>query len=105
MYDSIHGYGFDGINDATSINKNSGAESTIEADFTVLEIEQFALSNKWFYARSEEPQSVTKDGKNFRYRVFVLKESQEKEKIALLLNLTDATSSIVTEAELAQFLN
>lgn len=105
MYNSLHGYGFDGINNASNVNKNAGAESTIEANFTVLEIEQFTLSNKWFYATSEAPQNLTKSGKNYRYRVFTVKNNQETEKIAVLLNLTDASSAILTEAELTTLIN
>jgi hypothetical protein len=40
MYDPHTGRCFDGINDQENINKNSGAESTIEALLILLEIEQ-----------------------------------------------------------------
>lgn len=105
MYNSLHGYGFDGINSPTNVNMNSGAESTIEANFTVLEVEQFTLSNKWFYAKSEESQNVIRNGKNYRYKVFTVNNNQETEKIAVLLNLTDASSTILTEAELTTLIN
>ncbi len=105
MYNSLHGYGYDGINSETSINKNSGAESTIEANMTVLEVEQYALSNKWFYAKSEEPQIWIRDGKSYRYRIFMVKQGQETEKIAVLINITDSSSKIITEAELNTLLN
>tara|TARA_R110000868_G_scaffold396971_4_gene669484 strand:+ start:17534 stop:18985 length:1452 start_codon:yes stop_codon:yes gene_type:complete len=105
MYNSLHGYGYDGINSENNVNKNSGAESTIEADFTVLEVEQFTLSNKWFYAKSEEPLIWIKDGKSYQYRVFTVNQNQETEKIAVLLNLTDSTSRIITETELNTLLN
>ncbi len=39
MYDRATGRGFDGIRDSSTINKNSGAESTIEALSTLLELE------------------------------------------------------------------
>ncbi len=105
MYNSVHGYGYDGINSASGVNKNSGAESTIEADFTVLEVEQYPLSKKWFYASSNEPQSVTANGKEYRYRVFEVTEKGKKEQIAVLLNLTDASTQILTESELNTIIN
>ena len=40
----VHGY--DGINDKSTLNKNSGAESTIEALLTILEAEKNPLSGK-----------------------------------------------------------
>lgn len=105
MYNSQHGYGYDGINSATEVNKNSGAESTIEANFTVLEIEQYPLSNKWFYATSQEPQSVTANGKEYKYRIFEVTEKEKKEQIVVLLNLTDALFQLVTETELNTIIN
>jgi hypothetical protein len=47
MYDTTTGRCFDGINDSTSLNRNSGAESTIEALYTLLEIEQYPLARKY----------------------------------------------------------
>jgi len=105
MYNSLHGYGYDGINNASTINMNSGAESTIEANFTILEIEQYSLSNKWFYATSDEPQNFTKDGKNYRYRSFAVEDDQEIDKVTVVLNLTDATSSLISETELITLMN
>jgi hypothetical protein len=40
MYDPLTGRCFDGINNEKNVNKNSGAESTIEALLTLLEVEQ-----------------------------------------------------------------
>jgi hypothetical protein len=41
MYDPQTGRGYDGINNATSINRNAGAESTIEALLTLQAIEKY----------------------------------------------------------------
>lgn len=41
MYDPSTGRCFDGIRDSLTINLNSGAESTIEALYSVLEVEQY----------------------------------------------------------------
>ncbi len=51
MYDSATGRCFDGIRDSTSMNRNSGAESTIEALWSLLEVERYDLSKKFLHAR------------------------------------------------------
>ena len=46
MYDSTTGRCFDGIRDSTTINKNSGAESTIEALHTLVELQHYPAAMK-----------------------------------------------------------
>ena len=48
MYDPKTGRCYDGIEDAQNINKNSGAESTIEALLTIQEIEQNPIAKQIF---------------------------------------------------------
>ena len=43
MYDPQTGRGYDGINDTASINRNAGAESTIEALLTLQAIEKYIV--------------------------------------------------------------
>jgi len=47
MYDSTTGRCYDGVQDSLTINKNSGAESTIEALYTLLELEQYPQAKKY----------------------------------------------------------
>jgi hypothetical protein len=58
MYDSTTGRCFDGITDSTSLNRNSGAESTIEALYTLLEIEQYPLARKYLTYRKKSSRST-----------------------------------------------
>jgi hypothetical protein len=51
MYDVATGRCFDGINNAESVNRNSGAESTIEALYSIIEAEQYADARKYFYVQ------------------------------------------------------
>lgn len=51
MYDPATGRCFDGIRDSTTVNKNSGAESTIEALMTLQEVERYDLSRLFLHAR------------------------------------------------------
>jgi hypothetical protein len=60
IYDPATGRCFDGIRDSTTINKNSGAESTIEALGTLLEVEHYDLSRRFLHARKVRTVS-TKD--------------------------------------------
>jgi hypothetical protein len=46
MYDPKSGRGYDGINSYVEVNRNSGAESTIEALFSVNRLESNTASKK-----------------------------------------------------------
>ncbi|MDP2884796.1 MAG: hypothetical protein Q8P51_07240 [Ignavibacteria bacterium] len=58
MYDPATGRCFDGISDSTSLNRNSGAESTIEALYTLLEIEQYPLARKYLNYKKKSSRST-----------------------------------------------
>lgn len=105
MYNSLHGYGFDGINSPTDVNKNSGAESTIEALYSVLELEQNSISKKWMFADSSAPEEITKSGKNYRYRVFTVQNNGEKESVTVIINMTDSEFELLDESEWNSFLD
>jgi len=47
MYNSISGVCFDGIMDSLTFNRNSGAESTIEALHTLIEIDKYPVAKKY----------------------------------------------------------
>jgi len=53
LYDAATGRCFDGI-DRQGLNRNSGAESTIEALYTLVEIEKVPAAAAWLNARSLE---------------------------------------------------
>jgi len=54
MYSASTGRCFDGINDKDDINKNSGAESTIEALLALLQAEQNEISRSYFITGNED---------------------------------------------------
>lgn len=103
MYNALHGYGFDGINSPEMVNKNSGAESTIEALFTVLEIEQHPVANKWMYAKASDSEELTINEKNYRYRTFTVNRKGIIDSIVLLLDKTEGGYQLLTEEEFQQF--
>jgi len=50
MYDKETGRGFDGINDAQTLNHNAGAESTLEALYSLIELEAVDSINKYLFS-------------------------------------------------------
>ncbi len=56
MYDADTGRGYDGINGPGDVNRNAGAESTVEALMTIQEIEQVPAARRWMFARAEAPE-------------------------------------------------
>lgn len=54
MYDSTTGRAYDGINSKEDVNRNSGAESTIEALMTLMEISENPVCMKYFYYSSRQ---------------------------------------------------
>ena len=70
MADPASGQGYDGILSPERINPNAGAESTIEAQMTLLEVGRIAAAAPWMNARSAAPQSGTAGGRTLRYRVW-----------------------------------
>jgi hypothetical protein len=57
MYDEASGRCFDGISDSSRVNRNSGAESTIEALYTLVEIEQYPLAKKYLWYKKTKGSS------------------------------------------------
>ncbi|NQV72378.1 hypothetical protein HQ496_04580 [bacterium] len=104
MYDPATGRGYDGIGPGGVINRNAGAESTIEAVFTILEIENNPVAREWMSAKGGAVQLVTKVGKDYSYRVFTIGAGAKEQRLGLILNLTDQKSMIYESVDLDQFL-
>src|SRR5689334_6864746 len=51
MYDTATGRCFDGIRDSTSVNRNAGAESTIEALLTIVELSPYPEAARELFCR------------------------------------------------------
>lgn len=105
MYDPRTGRGYDGINSPTLVNTNAGAESTIEALFSILEVEQHPEALAWIDARGEAPVQVTKDGEDFLYRIFTVGEGEAEERLALVMNLTQEQLLVLEGTALTTFLD
>ena len=78
MYDPATGRGYDGLLSDSSINQNAGAESTIEALQTLLEIEQSPLAVRFLSAKpvsKSVPITLAKGGEG-KYRIYKLKNGE-----------------------------
>lgn len=80
MYDPATGRCFDGIKDSLTVNKNSGAESTIEALLTILEVERYPAARRYLPAQRKE-RGMTESGP---YAIFVNPAGDE---VRVVLNL------------------
>ncbi len=105
MYIPLHGYGYDGIDGSEDVNLNSGAESTIEALYTILEVENHPLSNKWLYASSDGPYSLTLGENQYRYRIYSVNLNGESESIVLVSKRSESGYALLTETEFQEFKN
>ncbi len=101
MYDPATGRGYDGIGGPGTVNRNAGAESTIEALMTLLAVERDSTARKWLFARGDVPRDLTRDGKVYRYRVFRV----DGARVGVILNLTDQESMLLEGDDLAAFLD
>ena len=96
MYDPMTGRCFDGIHSAIEVNKNSGAESTIEALNSIIELEQYDRSKDFSkYLRLNS-------GETSRY-LYALFAADEK-RIGLVIDKVLGKLSIIPENELEKYL-
>ena len=70
MADPATGRGFDGLLSPTRVNPNAGAESTIEAQFTLLDVERDPTSARWLGSTADAPQTVADGDRTLRLRTF-----------------------------------
>lgn len=104
MYDPTTGRGYDGITDSTTVNYNAGAESTIEALLTMQAVARRPEAHAWLHARRGEPIEAIVEGVPHRYRLFSVSEADSTRRLAVVLNLTDATAALLDGDALDAFL-
>jgi hypothetical protein len=83
MYDSITGRCYDGIRDSSTLNRNSGAESTIEALATLVELEHYPAAMKYLAFRKVYEKSTPR----YRYAVF---QNAGGDELTLVIDLVNA---------------
>lgn len=104
MYEPKTGRGYDGINSSSIVNRNSGAESTVEALMTIQDVEQVPEAKKWMFATSSAPVRTTVNDAEFYYRVFTANEKIESYRIAVVLDLTSQRFMLLEQDVLKDFL-
>jgi hypothetical protein len=60
LYDGSTGRGYDGISDSVTMNRNSGAESTIEALYTLVEVEHYPEARHYLTFTKVSTQFTTR---------------------------------------------
>jgi hypothetical protein len=78
---------FDGITDSTRVNRNSGAESTIEALYTLLEIGQYPQALKYLCYKKTGIRSTGKE-------LSGIFRNDSGESVSLVLNLKTGTLDV-----------
>jgi len=96
MYDSSTGRCFDGIRDSASINRNSGAESTIEALQTLVEIERYPLAKQYLGFR----KTGNRRTKGFLFAVF---RNSGGDELTLAIDLKKSRLLLLEGVENAEF--
>ncbi len=91
IYDDSTGRCFDGIRDSSTINMNSGAESTIEALYTLVELGAYPEAQKYLEFRKESVGAT----RRYRYAVF---RNSTNEELTLALDLRKG-NVLVAEGE------
>ncbi len=93
MYDPSTGRCFDGIESPIKINRNAGAESTIEALLTLQAVQHDSIARKYlFYLKRSKTQSIAKNGKIvYIYRRY----SDGKKSVVVYLNLQNGQMNVV----------
>lgn len=104
MYDPASGRGYDGLASGGIVNWNAGAESTIEALYSILEVEHHPEARAWLGARGGESVHVTRAGVDYAYRVFSVTGQGSVSRLGVVMNLTSQSLSLLEDTELDQFL-
>lgn len=95
MYDAVSGRGYDGIKSANEVNRNSGAESTIEAIMAIMELERYSDAKIFTTIKK------IKSGENQRYLYGLF--SRGDERIGLVVDKSNGTVSTFHGKELSAF--
>lgn len=105
MYEPQTGICYDGIDQGPKVNKNSGAESTIEALLTIQELERHREIIKWMDACSGKPVRLHRDGIEYYLKAYDTFHEGAYQRIAVVLDLTRQLSKLIEGEELDSLLS
>jgi hypothetical protein len=104
MYDPTTGRCFDGIVDSTNVNYNAGAESTIEALLTLVDIENHLIARRYLNSKTVKQGTIQQKKHQItsNFRIF---NSQDSTQFGLFNNLSEAGFRFMDGKELKEFMN
>jgi len=95
MYDTASGRGYDGIRSPAEVNKNSGAESTIEALLAIMELERFSDPKNFMHIK----KILSGENKKYLYGIFL----RNNERLGLVVDKVEGGVSVLTGKALYAF--
>jgi hypothetical protein len=97
MYDPATGRGYDGLKSETKANFNAGAESTIEALYTILEIENYPEAARWMYVAGGSAERIKIGDLEYSCRMFRPLSDAVQDRLFMALNLTHETCELFSD--------
>lgn len=101
MYQPLNGYGYDGINSPTLVNRNAGAESTIEALLTLIELREIPEAMSWIHARTVRTGTTVVDGRTLPYKLYETGVGSARRQAAIILDPQASTFTLQQGATLS----
>lgn len=101
LYDPDTGRGYDGQGDAGDVNYNAGAESTIEALYTILEVTRHREALAWLDARDAPPVEENRAGEVLIHRIY----TAEPRQVGVVMNLTHECVDVLQRHALRSFVD
>jgi hypothetical protein len=104
MYDPNTGRCFDGIVDSININYNAGAESTIEALLTVLNIANHSIARRYLNSQTVKQGTIQQNERQIssNFRIF---NRQDGTQFGLVNNLSEAGFRFMDGEKLKELMN
>ena len=103
MYDPATGRCFDGIIDSSDVNYNAGAESTIEALLTLIDIENHPIARQFLNSQTVKQGTFLQNRRHIssHFRIFKRKNGTQ---LGLVNNLSEASFRFMDDKELKELI-
>ncbi len=105
MYDAATGRTYDGLSATGVINPHSGAESTVEGLYSLLEVGRHPEAAEWLTARGGPPRKETVAGRHLWWREFTRPPGGAADRLAVVMDLDSETVRVLVGDDLQVFLD
>ncbi len=102
LYDCATGRCCDALMNEKRVNQNAGAESTIEALHTILEVQAIPEARCWLHVQAEPAVRLSRHGEEYLYRTFRT-QTRPHRSVGVILNLTHESLQVLTDEQLEEF--